>query len=104
MIHETGPYKAIGKFIIKGNIINIDEPTNEEESQEQKYQRRRLAYAMKMRDQEVERELQRREANMCPICHMLIPTSGICDCGYNKYEQHDTPITKTQRKLRILHI
>ena len=104
MTHEHGPYKAIGKYIVKGNIIDIDVPTNEEETEEQCLRRHKLSVALKMRDMEVEYEFQRRESNMCPICHMLIPTSGICDCGYNKYEQHDTTITNTQRKLRILHI
>lgn len=47
--------------------------------------KRKLAFALRAREREEAEKykLEHREG-YCPHCHMLIPMSGICDCGYVK--------------------
>jgi RNase P subunit RPR2 len=65
--------------------IYFEEEISEQEYDERQLQRRKLAYAMRMRDKETQERYDHEHKNgYCPICHMLIPRSGVCDCGYRK--------------------
>lgn len=61
--------------------IAVDRPLTQDEL----IAKRKLTFALKMREKEerLRYKLEHREG-YCPHCHMLIPMSGICDCGYVK--------------------
>lgn len=63
--------------------IYFEEPISEEEYAERQTKRRKLMYALNMRDKEAHRQYCHEHANgYCPCCGMLIPRNGKCDCGY----------------------
>ena len=44
-------------------------------------QKRKLAYAMRMRDREMQEQWQLDHSKgYCPKCHCLLPLTGRCDC------------------------
>lgn len=52
------------------------------ELEERQARARKASYAMDARANEEEEKLLRR--GVCPKCHMILPMSGVCDCGYDK--------------------
>ena len=63
----------------KGMYIAVDRPLTQDEL----IRKRKLAFALKMREKEAhERHKLEHREGYCPHCNMLIPLSGICDCGY----------------------
>ena len=79
--------------IVKDDVMNkrthkriyFEEHISEEEYQSRLMQKRKLSYAMRMHNKEAEEQyLYEHKNGYCPICGMLLPLSGECDCGYTK--------------------
>lgn len=63
--------------------IFFEEEIPEQEYQNRQLQRRKLMYAIAMREKEAQYNYNREHKNgYCPHCGMLIPLNGECDCGY----------------------
>jgi type IV secretory pathway VirD2 relaxase len=63
--------------------IFFEEEISEQENQNRQLAKRKLMYAMRKREEEAQNKYNEEHRNgYCPHCHMLIPMSGKCDCGY----------------------
>ena len=63
--------------------VYFEEEISAKEYDDRLRARKRLAFAMKMRETEAQDNYNREQKNgYCPQCGMLIPLSGECDCGY----------------------
>lgn len=63
--------------------IFFEEEIPEQEYENRQSQKRKLMYALRKREEEAQMRHDREHRNgYCPHCHMLIPMSGVCDCGY----------------------
>lgn len=65
--------------------IFYEELITDEEYEQRKTKQRKLMYALSMRAKEERDRYNHEHRNgYCPICNMLLPLNGECDCGYRK--------------------
>lgn len=67
--------KRLDRFVPKTDLYS------DAELEEQRKRARKAMFAADMRAQEEYNRTHRH--GICPQCHMVIPSSGQCDCGYN---------------------
>lgn len=75
---------AQNMYYIRGQYVLESDFLSPREIEEQNALAKRANYARNMRIREEEEKTARR--GYCPKCHLLLPLSGVCDCGYNKKE------------------
>lgn len=67
--------KHLDRFVQKKDLYS---PKELEE------QRNQLIKGLHAQDRAIKEEYERtHQHGVCPQCHMVIPSSGVCDCGYN---------------------
>lgn len=72
-------------FKSKHKFLPIDHRWLSMNKEEQQKEAKRTRYICKIQDDALTAEEARWAANgICPICHMHLPNSGECDCGYRR--------------------
>lgn len=78
---------AIGYNYFKSQrkTLPIDHRWQSMNDEERAKEAKRIHFISKIQDEDAKTEEERWAANgICPICHIHLPNSGECDCGYRR--------------------